>query len=112
MTRISEALTDAPLTVGSSARTGFLVRYADDLKLGWALPLTGTGDIWPWALTVDSAGNIIVAGELSGTADFGGGPITSSANIDGFVASFDADGQHRYSFGLPTTGDGRGGHRL
>jgi hypothetical protein len=53
------------------------------------------------AVVVDAAGNAVLAGSTT-TADFGGGPLSSPLpNGEGFVVSFDAAGQHRYTRGLP-----------
>ena len=44
----------------------------------------------------DGAGNVVLTGVLNGTADFGGGPLTSAGN-DVFVAQLDAGGNHVWS---------------
>lgn len=46
------------------------------------------------AQAVDSAGNFVLAGELDGTVDLGGGPLT---NGGGFVVKLDASAQHVWS---------------
>lgn len=48
-------------------------------------------------LDVDDAGDFVLAGELHGGADFGGGTIYTAANTDVFVATFDTDGVHQFS---------------
>lgn len=52
------------------------------------------------SVAVDLAGDIAVAGEFSGTVDFGAGALTSQGGIDLFVAKLDAAGApkwtHRY----------------
>lgn len=55
------------------------------------------------AVAIDAFGNIVVAGTLSGTVDFGGGPLTSTGSSDVFVAKLDATGNHAWSrrFGDP-----------
>jgi hypothetical protein len=55
-----------------------------------------------WRIAADAAGNVVGAGAFSGTADFGGGPLTA-ADMDVFVVSLDGDGAHRWSrrFGGP-----------
>ncbi len=47
------------------------------------------------AVAADAAGNVIVTGELNGTTDFGGGPLTGA--IDVFVVKLDAAGNHVWS---------------
>jgi len=57
---------------------------------------TGGGE--PNAIAVDASGNVIVAGRFTGTLDFGGGALTSSAAIDIFVAKLSGvDGSHLWS---------------
>jgi hypothetical protein len=41
-----------------------------------------------YAVAVDAAGNVIVAGELLGTVDFGGGALTSVGGTDIVIAKF------------------------
>lgn len=43
------------------------------------------------------AGEVVLCGELSGGADFGGGPVTSAGSSDAFVARLDASGAHTWS---------------
>jgi hypothetical protein len=45
----------------------------------------------------DRTGNLLLAGELSGTQDFGGGSLTSRGGADIVVVKLDADGQHVFS---------------
>jgi hypothetical protein len=54
-------------------------------------------------MTVDSAGSVYVAGFFEGTVDFGGGGLRSAGDKDIFVASYTANGRHRWSkrFGGP-----------
>jgi hypothetical protein len=51
----------------------------------------GTGVIF------DAGGNGIIAGHMTGTIDFGGGPITSAGSDDGFVVKFSSLGFHVWS---------------
>ncbi|MDH3216079.1 MAG: hypothetical protein OEN01_07280 [Candidatus Krumholzibacteria bacterium] len=58
------------------------------------------GDVFDEAaagVSVDASGNVILAGDLSGTADFGGGPLTSAGDFDVFLAKFNASGVHLWS---------------
>lgn len=56
----------------------------------------------PRGVAVDGAGNIVIAGQLSGTWDFGAGPITGFADI--YIVKFDGAGNHLWTrqFGLST----------
>jgi uncharacterized protein (AIM24 family) len=56
-------------------------------------------------VAADALGNVVITGELNGTVDFGGGPLTSAGGADIFVARFDANGIHIWSkrFGSANT---------
>ncbi|MDB4944831.1 MAG: hypothetical protein JWP97_4365 [Labilithrix sp.] len=49
------------------------------------------------SVATDAAGNVVVAGNFSGTIDFGGGPLVSAGSWDIFVAKLDAAGNHLWS---------------
>lgn len=49
------------------------------------------------AVAIDSMGNIIVVGDLGGSADLGGGPILSAGSSDVFVAKLTADGTYLWA---------------
>jgi FlgD Ig-like domain len=68
-------------------------------------------------VSADASGSIVITGWFWGTADFGGGPLTSAGGYDIFVAKFDADGDHLWSkrfgniagqFGFAVASDGPG----
>jgi hypothetical protein len=48
-------------------------------------------------VALDGSGNAIVAGEMAGTVDFGGGPLTSAGASDIFVAKYNAAGVHVFA---------------
>jgi hypothetical protein len=48
------------------------------------------------SVAIDASGNVIVAGPMAGTVDFGGGPLTA-LGWDTFVAKFDPSGNHVWS---------------
>ncbi|MEX2245187.1 MAG: hypothetical protein WEC75_00715 [Dehalococcoidia bacterium] len=50
-----------------------------------------------YAMATDSTGNVIVIGSVRGTADFGGGSLTSAGAEDIFIAKFDDEGNHLWS---------------
>jgi hypothetical protein len=49
------------------------------------------------AVAVDGDGGIFVAGQFSGSLDFGGEPLTARGETDIFLAGFAADGGYRFS---------------
>jgi hypothetical protein len=63
----------------------------------WSKRFGDTSDQKASAVAVDSAGNVVVAGNFYGTVDFGGGPLTSAGAQDIFVAKLDPTGQHLWS---------------
>lgn len=56
------------------------------------------------SVAVDAIGNVTITGDFYGAVDFGGGPLTSAGAQDIFVASFDGDGNHRWSQRFGNTG--------
>lgn len=54
------------------------------------------------AVAVDASGNVFIAGDFSGTVNFGGSDFTNSPGTaeDGFLAKFDAAGVHQWSQGF------------
>lgn len=49
------------------------------------------------SVKTDIAGDVFVAGVISGSADFGGGTMLDAGNGDAFVAKLDASGNHLWS---------------
>jgi hypothetical protein len=49
------------------------------------------------AVAADAFGNVVMAGVLLGSADFGGGPVTSAGMGDAFVAKYDAAGNYLWA---------------
>jgi hypothetical protein len=50
-----------------------------------------------WCIAADSHDNILIAGELWQSVDFGGGPLTTYGWLDVFAASFRPDAAHIWS---------------
>ena len=49
------------------------------------------------AIATDATGNVLVAGDFTGTIDFGGGALASAGGTDAFVAKLDPSGGHVWS---------------
>lgn len=66
--------------------------------IGWAYGFPA-GGAFDTAGTVERTGSdgFVMSGAASATIDFGGGLLTPAGIDDGFVARFDADGQHIWS---------------
>jgi hypothetical protein len=59
---------------------------------------TGDGtDQQLYAMAVDAAGDIVVAGDFTGTIDFGAGALTSAGAADVYVAKLDPSGNALWS---------------
>ena len=71
---------------------GFLAAYETNGTVRWALRFAGGSTDNVNGLAMDAAGNIFVAGQFSGTVDFGGTNLTSSGSQDAFVAKVSPDG--------------------
>jgi hypothetical protein len=65
----------------------------------WSKGYGGALEQYATSVAVDSAGNVVIVGQLfAGAVDFGGGPlVTAGQSDDIFVAKFDASGQHLWS---------------
>ncbi|WP_374446238.1 Ig-like domain-containing protein [Stella sp.] len=83
----------------------FVLKYDPDGNLLWAVSSgSSTLDESASAVAVDADGNVIVAGDFTGTVDFDPGPGTTSLEATGaydqgnfFLAKYDADGDFRWA---------------
>ena len=74
------------------------VAKLDDMGLGiWSKAFGDPAQQIGRAIVTDAAGNIVLTGSLSGSADFGGGPITSAGLSDVFLAKWSPTGEHLLS---------------
>jgi hypothetical protein len=71
----------------------------------WAKRFGGTGSDYGTTVAVDGTGNVYVAGYFQGSADFGGGVLTSAGGVDLFLAKYTAAGAHLWSKRFGGTGD-------
>jgi hypothetical protein len=87
----------------------FVAKYtAAGLHL-WSKRFGGTSEDLVRSVAVDGNGDLVLTGEFNGTADFGGGPLTSPGLRDVFlVALRGMDGGHRWSKRFGSTGDDAG----
>jgi hypothetical protein len=80
------------------ADTDILVaRFDAQGRFVWAKRFGDANSQVARGLALDHAGNIVVAGTVQGSVDFGGGPLTSAGSIDAFVVKLDAQGGHVWS---------------
>lgn len=92
--------------VGGSG--GVLVTKLDSMLAEvWKKSFLAGGLAGPSAVKVDSSGNLVVAGSFTETMiDFGGGPLTSGASFDVFVAGLSPSGDARWSEAISAGGPG------
>jgi hypothetical protein len=82
----------------------FLAKFDANGGYLWSHRFGDVGTEYGSSVAVDSFGAISITGSFEGTVDFGGGPLTSAGGGDIFLAHFDANGNHRWSYHF---GDGR-----
>lgn len=63
----------------------------------WAAGFGADGAESMPAIDVDDEGGVLVAGNVTGDVDFGGGVLSPSGSTEGFIASFDVNDEHRWS---------------
>lgn len=70
---------------------------AQEGKHVWSKKIGGAGSDAARSVAVDGDGNYIVTGYFSEEVDFGGGPIKSLGDKDGFLSKYDASGVHLWT---------------
>lgn len=89
--------------LGSGALTSagssdlFLARYDSDGNCLWSRSFGDASDQRGRGVAIDASGSEVVTGDFAGTVDFGGGPLTSAAGMDAFLAKHDSGGNHVWS---------------
>ena len=81
----------------ASTRDVFVVKFDADGNAVWNRQFGGDHSQRTTSITTDDFDNVFFAGWFSGNLDFGGGVCSSPNDFDGFLASLDADGNHRWS---------------
>jgi len=101
-------------STGADLGTGVMTAQSRD---AYIIALDAAGAVrWvqtfggPMDETVEGAafgpdGEIYINGSLAGSDDLGGGTIGGFGGDDGFIARFDADGMHRWSYAFGGTGN-------
>jgi hypothetical protein len=75
----------------SSGVAGFLATFDSAGTNTWTHAFTG-GGVTPASVAVDGSGDLLLGGSFTGTADFGGGAVSSTSLGDIFWASFNSAG--------------------
>jgi hypothetical protein len=88
----------------------FIMKYSPLGVLQWSKRIGGSSYDKAYSVAVDSSGNVIVTGYFGGTADFGGGTLTSAGFYDIFLAKYSSSGGYLWSksFGSTTIDIGYG----
>ncbi|UQA58734.1 hypothetical protein [Polyangium aurulentum] len=84
-------------TLYSGGVGAFLAELSANGAHLWSRALVGTAPVYAYGLGVDAAGNVVIGGVLNGSADFGGGTLSSAGSNDAFIAKFDHLGAHVWS---------------
>ncbi len=82
----------------------FMARYSPAGAYLWSKSLGSMGNDYAYGVALDGSGNMLVTGYVSGTTDFGGGPLTIGGSQDVFVAKYSPAGA--YLWALAPTGSG------
>jgi len=63
----------------------------------WSKRFGIASETHPAAIRADSLNNLIIAGTLAGSADFGGGTLTTAGSTDAFIVKLSSTGTHVWS---------------
>ena len=80
-----------------ASEDAFVFRHAADGAHLWSMRLGGRGNDRSESVALDGAGNVYITGRFTNTVNFGGSDLRTAGSEDVFVASFDANGVHRWS---------------
>jgi len=81
----------------SGSQDVFLAKFDASGTHLWSQRFGDTNQDVNNAVAVDGSGNIVITGQDRGLIDFGGGPLLAVDLLDGYVAKFDAGGNHMWS---------------
>lgn len=94
--------------VSAGAADVFLAKFSAAGGHLWSRRFGGASSDVPESIAVDSGGNVAITGYFQGSADFGGGMLTSAGLNDIFAARYDANGNHVWSRRWGGDSDDRG----
>jgi len=90
--------------VTAGGRDVFLAKYNSGGNHLWSKRFGGGGEDFAPTVAVEGAGSAFFTGTFQGTVNFGGGGLVSAGGYDGFVARYDAAGNHVWSKRFGTAG--------
>jgi len=84
----------------------YLAQFDQNWTHRWSRVVGGTLADYGLSLAVDGGNNLVVCGYYTGTSDFGGGPMTSTAgSYDTFLARYEQNGHHLMSVSVGDLGN-------
>jgi hypothetical protein len=86
--------------VSAGASDIFLASYDAGGSHRWSRRLGDRAGETPITMRLDAAGNMLLAGYFSGLTNLGGDTFLSAGDTDGFLAKYDASGEHVWSLRL------------
>jgi hypothetical protein len=91
------------VSFGGGALTGyFMAKFTSAGAYSWSKAITATSTTSSPTLALDSSDNVILAGSFDGSADFGGGTLSSgSGGVAAFVAKYDSSGTYVWAKSYP-----------
>ncbi len=85
------------LDLGGGALSGFYIaKLATTGAHSWSKAFPASSTASSPRLALDPKGDVFLAGSFSGSANFGGGALTSTAPVDAFIAKYDASGSFQW----------------
>lgn len=101
-------VTSTPVSTATAVRTATTTPVPTvtpvDTAAPWALRMGGTGSDSTKAVAIDGRGDIVVTGSFTGTANFGGGSISTAGSADVMIAKYTNGGTHVWSKRIGATG--------
>ena len=94
----------ANLTKVGNGRDFYFAKYDSNGNYIWAKNLGGGNSDVGNSITIDSVGNVHIAGSFFGVLDFDPGPGTFTLSSGVFVAEYDANGNCMWARSLPSNG--------
>ena len=101
----SSHLGDTDIMTARGERDAFVAKYTPDNSLVWVRRMGGDGLDWGRSITIDNSGNVYLAGDFSGSADFGPTALSSAGIDDGYVAKLSSSGNFIWAKRWGTTSD-------
>ncbi len=85
-----------PLT-SAGAQDVFLAKFSSSGTHTWSQRFGGASDDVVNKVALDGSGNVVATGYFNGSANFGGGTLSSSGGRDIYVAKYSSAGAHDWS---------------